>query len=342
MINKMAEIKSKTLRTSPVNKNKLFINKTPPKNKLICNGRFTPKIKVNKVIEASKSKNPKILTNTIFSSHFSNLKTLSLKIFIDIFICQNMQNKLMILIVAYNAESTISSLLGRIPEEIWKKSEEIIIANDCSKDSTYRVAQEYKEKHKKKNLIIINHKINKGYGGNQKWGYAYAIKKKYDTVVMIHGDAQYPPEYISELIKPIEERKADFMFGSRMAGHPLKGGMPFYKFLGNIFLTSIENLVLGTKLTEFHSGFRAYSLRALKDIPFNLNSDGFHFDSEIIIQLIIAKKKIGEIVIPTFYGDEKCNVNVITYGLNILKILLQSILHKYNLRKYSNFNISHY
>ncbi len=253
---------------------------------------------------------------------------------------KQLNKKLMLLIVAYNAEKTIGSLIDRIPTNIWGRAEEVVIADDCSKDSTSIIAQKYKQKNKQIKLSIVKHKINKGYGGNQKWGYNYAISKGYDIVVMIHGDAQYPPEYISQLIKPIEEGKKDFMFGSRMAGHPIKGGMPIYKFLGNIFLTTVENLVLGSRLTEFHSGFRAYSLSALKDIPFNLNSDGFHFDSEIIVQLIIAKKKIGEIIIPTFYGDEKCNVKVVNYGLNILKILIQSILHKYHIREYPQFIVS--
>ncbi len=250
-----------------------------------------------------------------------------------------MVKKLMVLVVAYNAENSIKCLLERIPSEVWKRAEEVVIADDASKDLTSVVANEYKLRNKIKNLRIIKHKKNKGYGGNQKWGYNYGIKKGYDIAVMIHGDAQYPPEYILKLIRPIEENTADFVFGSRMAGNPLKGNMPIYKFIGNIFLTTIENLVLKTRLTEFHSGFRAYSLKVLKEIPFNLNSNYFHFDSEIIVQLVINKSKIREIIIPTFYGDEKCNVNVVSYGLNILKILVQAIMHKYGLRKYSKFNI---
>lgn len=250
-----------------------------------------------------------------------------------------MKKRLMILVVAYNAESTIKSLLDRMPKEVWKRASEIVIADDCSKDFTSIVANEYKLKNKVKNLTIIKHEKNKGYGGNQKWGYNYAIKKGYDIVVMIHGDAQYPPEYILKLIKPIEDSKADFVFGSRMAGHPLKGGMPLYKYLGNIFLTGIENLILGTRLTEFHSGFRAYSTKVLKEIPLSLDSDNFHFDSEIIVQLVINKSNIKEITIPTHYGDEKSNVKVISYGLNILKIMIEYLLNKTNIRKIAKFNI---
>ena len=248
------------------------------------------------------------------------------------------KKKFMVRIVAYNAEQTIQNLFIRFPKDVINEAAEIVLADDCSKDNTSKIAQEYKRKNKFKKLTIIRHEKNKGYGGNQKWGYNYAIKKGYDIVVMVHGDAQYPPEHILPLIQPIQDGKADFMFGSRMSGHPLKGGMPLYKFFGNIFLTGVENLVLRTHLTEFHSGFRAYSMKSLKDIPFNLDSDGFHFDSEIIIQLVIAKKKISEITIPTFYGNEKCNVKVIQYGLNILKELSRYLLNKYKIKKYSKYS----
>ncbi len=252
------------------------------------------------------------------------------------------RKKLMVLIVSYNAEKTITKLLHRIPKEVWDNSEEIVVADDSSTDRTAEYAKDYKILHKKKNLFVIKHEKNKGYGGNQKWGYEYAMKKGYDIVVMVHGDAQYPPEYIMKLIEPIKKGEKDFMFGSRMAGDPLGGNMPLYKYLGNIFLTSVENISLGTRLTEFHSGFRAYSIKALKEIPLDKNSDGFHFDSEIIIQLVIAKKKIGEITIPTFYGDEKCNVKVINYGLNILKELLRYKLTKYKVRNYERYDLKNF
>ncbi|MEK6881985.1 MAG: glycosyltransferase family 2 protein, partial [Nanoarchaeota archaeon] len=201
------------------------------------------------------------------------------------------------------------------------------------------LAQEYKAKYNLKKLKIIKHEQNKGYGGNQKWGYNYAIKNNFDVVVMVHGDAQYPPEQILELVDPILQDKADFVFGSRIAGDPLGGGMPLYKFIANKFLTAAENLILRTHLSEFHSGFRAYNVHALEEIPFNKNSDGYHFDSEIIIQLVIAKKRISEIIIPTFYGDEKCHVPGIRYGLSILKILGQYSLHKTNIRLYEKYDM---
>ena len=249
------------------------------------------------------------------------------------------QKKVMILIVAYNAEKTIVNLLERMPKDVIERVQEIVLADDASSDRTSALAEAYRKKKGLSNFTILRHAKNKGYGGNQKWGYTYALEKGYDIAVMIHGDAQYPPEYIAPLIAPLEDGRADFMFGSRMAGHPLRGGMPLYKFFGNVFLTSVENIVLGTKLTEFHSGFRAYSMKAIREIPFQFNSDGFHFDSEIIIQLVMAGKKINEIVIPTFYGDEKCNVKVVNYGMNILKELGRYMLVKSNLRSYPKYHI---
>lgn len=246
--------------------------------------------------------------------------------------------RILILILSYNAETTIREVLKRIPKSIWKESD-VLVADDASNDETVEIVEKYKKDNDIDNLIIIHHIENKGYGGNQKWGYNYAIKNGYDITVMVHGDIQYPPEYIQDLIKPIKENNVDFVFGSRMTGHPLRGGMPIHKYLGNKFLTFLENIILGTELSEFHSGFRAYSMKALNDIPFNLCVDDFHFDSEIIIQLVIAKKRIQEITIPTHYGQEICYVNVITYGLNILKIMLEYILTKLNIKKYNKFVI---
>ncbi len=189
-----------------------------------------------------------------------------------------MKKKILVFIITYNTELTIGKLLNRFPKDVLEEAAEILVADDDSKDNTYKIAFDYKNKKRSKKLKIVKHKQNKGYGGNQKWGYNYAIKNKFDIVVMVHGDCQYPPEYISSLIRPLKQDKADFVFGSRIAGQPLKGGMPLYKFIGNKFLTFCENLILGTNLSEFHSGFRAYSVDALKEIPFNKNSNVFYFD----------------------------------------------------------------
>ena len=253
-----------------------------------------------------------------------------------------LHKKVMILITARNVEGIITKTLDRISDETVEAVEEILISDNSSRDKTSVIAEEYKRKRKLKKLTIVRHDKDKGYGGSQKWGYNYAIKKGYDLVVMVHGDAQYPPEYIFPLITPIAEGKADFMFGSRMTGNPLKGNMPLYKFFGNIFLTTVENCILRTKLSEFHSGFRAYSMKALKDIPLELTDDDFHFDSQIIVQLVIAKKKIGEITIPTFYGDEKSNVRVVSYGLHVLREMLHYMLTKFGIRVYKKYDKNYF
>src|SRR3989344_3017617 len=154
-----------------------------------------------------------------------------------------MEKKLFIFILSYNHRKTIIQILERIPKSTWEKASEILIADDCSKDDTVKRALEYKNKNNLKKLNIIKHEKNKGYGGNQKFCYSYAIKKGYDIAAMLHGDLQYPPEYIESLAELIEKNNLDMVFGSRMAGNPLKGGMPLYKFFGNIFKGAFRLLV---------------------------------------------------------------------------------------------------
>ncbi len=252
------------------------------------------------------------------------------------------EKKIAIFIPTYNAAKTLPLVLDRIPNKIKKEVKEIFVADDESKDNTYLVGIGYKKKTGLSNLKIFRHQKNKGYGGNQKWAYQYCINKGYDVVVMLHGDAQYAPEKIPDLLKPFYRKDVDsigMVFGSRMKGNPLKGGMPMYKYLGNRFLTIVENIVLGLNLSEYHSGYRAYNCHSLKKIPFNLCSDNFHFDTEIIIQLKLAGFKILETPIPTYYGDEKCHVNVIQYGLNILKSLEQYLLYKSGMKNIKKYDI---
>ncbi len=148
---------------------------------------------------------------------------------------------------------TLISAIERIPTEIKEKAEEIYIFDDCSNDNAYYAGMGYKLLNKLDKLNIYTNEKNLGYGGNKKRGYQYAIKKEYDIVVMLHGDVQYAPEKITELIKPLIEDKADAVFGSRILGNPVKGGMPLCKYIGNRILTKIENFGLGTNLSEFHT-----------------------------------------------------------------------------------------
>jgi glycosyltransferase involved in cell wall biosynthesis len=248
-----------------------------------------------------------------------------------------MQNsKVLIAILAYNAESHIEGVLSRIPAELFKnpsKLFDVYIFDDASKDNTTTVAKKYLELNKGKfstNNIVERNIDNLGYGGNQKKAYNYAIENGYDAVVMLHGDGQYAPELLGEMAEPILSQGADCVLGSRMMNKKdaLKGGMPLYKFFGNIFLTTIQNLIMRASITEYHTGYRAYSINALKSVPFNDNSNNFEFDTDIIIQMIDNKKTIKEIAIPTFYGDEVCNVKVIKYGIKVLRSTLGSKLHK--------------
>ena len=165
----------------------------------------------------------------------------------------------------------------------------------------------------------MRHPQNLGYGGNQKAGYRMAIEEDLDIIVMLHGDGQYAPECLPEIVAPLERGEADAVMGSRMleAGAARRGGMPLYKYVGNRILTTFENQVLGTSLSEFHSGYRAYSVPALRALSFEQNSDGFNFDTQIIIQLVDAGKRIVEVPIPTYYGDEICYVDGLKYAKDI-------------------------
>lgn len=174
-------------------------------------------------------------------------------------------------------------------------------------------------------VSVVRHGRNLGYGGNQKAAYELAIERGHDHVILLHGDGQYNPAHLSDLVEPLLRGSADAVFGSRMMipGAARKGGMPAYKWLGNKVLTHFENRLLGTGLSEFHSGYRAYSLKALKRVPFSKNSNGFDFDTQIIVQLLDAGLRIREIPIDTYYGDEICYVNGFKYAGSVMADVTQ-------------------
>ena len=229
------------------------------------------------------------------------------------------QPRIGVLVVAYNAESTLASVLDRVPKNFWPRISQVFVCDDASDDSTYLVGLGYKQIAGDLPLNIMRHPRNLGYGGNQKAGYRMAIDAGLDIIVMLHGDGQYAPECLPEIVAPLERGEADAVFGSRMMepGAARRGGMPLYKYVGNRILTSFENRMLGTSLSEFHSGYRAYSVEALKAIPFERNSDDFNFDTQIIVQLVDAGKRIVEVPIPTHYGDEICYVNGLKYARDV-------------------------
>lgn len=239
------------------------------------------------------------------------------------------------MIITYNAERHIVSVLNRIPVSLWNNPDyesDVVVIDDCSKDHTCNVAREYIASSQRP-IRLLRNKINQGYGGNQKVGYTYAIENNYDAVVMVHGDGQYPPEFIPEMLAPLMNGETDAVFGSRMIDkkEAIAGGMPYYKFAGNIILTKIQNFMLGSKLSEFHSGFRAYSVPALRKIPFQYNSNVFHFDTDIIIQLVDNGLLIKEIPIPTHYGDEICHVNGMLYARDVMLSTIESRIQKFGI-----------
>jgi glycosyltransferase involved in cell wall biosynthesis len=226
-----------------------------------------------------------------------------------------------ILIVAYNAETTLESVLSRIPTEFISSISVILICDDASQDATFSVGQQVQQVRPDLPITLIRHPVNLGYGGNQKVGYRWMIDNNIDVVVLLHGDGQYAPEYLPKMVEPITTGAADVVFGSRMMtpGTALKGGMPKYKFVGNKILTFWQNRMAQVRLSEWHSGYRAYSTKALSKTAFEKNADYFDFDTEIILQMIEAKQRIAEIPIPTFYGDELSRVNGIKYGWRVAR-----------------------
>ncbi len=231
------------------------------------------------------------------------------------------KQKVIAVLPAYNAEKTLERTVADIPRDV---VDEIILVDDASKDNTVAIA-------KKLGLTVFQHKKNRGYGANQKTCYEKALEHGADIAVMCHPDYQYDPKIIPQLVEPILRGEADAVFGSRMMkGGALEGGMPLWKHNANILLTAFENVLLGTYLTEYHSGFRAYSNKLLKRVNFKANSDGFIFDTEIIVQILANHLKIEEVPIRTRYFEEASSIKLwpsILYGLGIIRVMLEYVLY---------------
>ena len=252
-----------------------------------------------------------------------------------------MTARVLIFVVAYEAETTLARVLERIPESIWQHDVEVLVIDDSSADRTFEIGVKVADSSPRRVRVLYNPN-NQGYGGNQKLGYSYAIRNGFDFVVLLHGDGQYAPECIPDLLAPLLDGSADAVFGSRMMrkGGARRGGMPLYKFLGNRVLTAIQNRLLGTQFSEFHSGFRAYRVTALAAVPFEYNANVFHFDTEIIIQLLLAQFRIVEVPIPTYYGDEICRVNGMKYALDVVAATIRSRLHGANIFYDRTFDVT--
>ena len=244
--------------------------------------------------------------------------------------------------MAYEAESTLDAVLARVPDSVFEHDTEVLVIDDSSEDRTFDVGVRSARESRHRITVLYNPQ-NQGYGGNQKLGYQYAIRHGFDFVVLLHGDGQYAPEAIPMLLAPLLRRFGRCGAGlahARARAWRGKGGMPLYKLVGNKVLTFLQNRLLGSDLSEFHSGFRAYSVAALRRIPFGFNSNVFHFDTEIIIQLMLAGCRIIEVPIPTYYGDEICRVDGIRYAKDVVAATIASRLHRLNIFYDRRFDIA--
>jgi glycosyltransferase involved in cell wall biosynthesis len=251
--------------------------------------------------------------------------------------------RLLVFVIAYQAESTLIGVLDRIPRLLFERFEcEILVVDDSSQDRTFEIGADYRRSHPEVPMVVLRNLENQGYGGNQKVGYHYAIRNGFDFVAMVHGDGQYAPEALPRLLEPLVGGQADAVFGSRMLTRfgALAGGMPLYKFVGNQILSTLQNVALGTRFSEFHSGYRIYAVPALAAVRFDLNTDEFHFDTEIIIQLLQAGRRIVELPIPTYYGDEISRVDGLLYAARVMRVTLQAVAHRFGVLYQRRFDVA--
>ncbi len=233
-----------------------------------------------------------------------------------------------VVLPAYNAESTLRQTVAEIDRSV---IDDVLLVDDASTDGTVHVAREL-------GIEPILHVNNTGYGGNQKTCYATALDRGADIVVMLHPDYQYSPRLVVPLAAMIAYDVYDFVLGSRiLAQNALDGGMPRYKYVANRFLTLFENVVLGFKLSEYHTGLRAYSRELLEQLPIDRNSDDFIFDNEMIVQALSAGARIGEISCPTRYEPASSSINFrrsVKYGFGVMRTAIQFRLHRQNIRRF--------
>jgi glycosyltransferase involved in cell wall biosynthesis len=234
--------------------------------------------------------------------------------------------KVVLVMPAYNAAKTLENTYRDIPHEFISQ---IILVDDSSQDNTV-------EKARSLGIKTIQHPHNKGYGGNQKTCYREALKEDANIIVMLHPDYQYTPKLLPAMISPIASGLYDCMLGSRILGKgALQGGMPIYKYIANRFLTLIQNILVDEKLSEYHTGYRAFSRNVLERLPLDENSDDFIFDNQMLCQIIHAGFKIGEVTCPTRYESDSSSINFLRsckYGLGVIKCSLEVLLHRTNIR----------
>jgi len=239
--------------------------------------------------------------------------------------------KLVVVMPAYNAEKTLRQTYHELPHEY---VDDIILVDDASQDQTAQISSELK-------IHTIIHRENMGYGANQKTCYREALRQGADIVVMIHPDYQYSPRLVTAMASMVASGHYDIVLGSRiLGGGALAGGMPLYKYVANRFLTLVENVALGVKLSEFHTGYRAFSRRVLEILPLEKNSDKYVFDNEMLAQAVYFGFKIGEISCPTKYFEEASSINFsrsVFYGMGVLGTAMKFMLQKAGLGRFRIF-----
>jgi glycosyltransferase involved in cell wall biosynthesis len=242
--------------------------------------------------------------------------------------------KVVVVMPAYNAGKTLRTTYNEIPFDI---VDEVVLVDDASSDDTVAVARELGVQH------IITHNVNKGYGGNQKSCYSKALELGADIVIMVHPDYQYTPKLIPAMAHLLASGLYDVVFASRILGNgALRGGMPIYKYIANRILTLVQNLLLWQKLSEYHTGYRAFTSRVLTTIDLETNSDDFVFDNQMIAQIFHAGFQIAEITCPTRYFADGSSISFtrsVTYGLGVIGTSFRYILHRRNVRKDPLFRI---
>src|SRR5579864_4843385 len=241
------------------------------------------------------------------------------------------KSKIVVVMPAYNAAKTLRMTYAELPQNL---VDLVILVDDGSSDETIRIARELR-------LEVFVHNRNYGYGANQKTCYREALRAGADIVVMVHPDYQYDPTLLPQIIRPIEDNLADVVLGSRLLrGDVIRQGMPWWKYLGNRFLTGLENRVFGLSLAEYHTGYRAYRREALESVNLEMNSDNFVFDQEIIAQFVHAGLRVGEIPVPTRYFPQASSCSLLAscrYGLSILSVLCRYMLHRTYMLKQRQF-----
>ncbi len=242
-------------------------------------------------------------------------------------------NKVVVVMPAYNAERTLEQTFKEIPFDL---VDEVVLVDDASRDNTAELAKQIGISH------VIKHDHNKGYGGNQKTCYKKALELGADIVIMLHPDYQYTPKLLTAMISIIGNDVYPVVFGSRILGKgALKGGMPFYKYVFNRFLTLSQNILINQKLSEYHTGYRAFSANVIRSLNLEANSDDFVFDNQMVSQIFYKGYDIGEVTCPTKYFDEASSINFsrsMKYGLGCLKVSLVHMFCKWGLMKSDLYN----